>query len=89
MLMGPKHLWNLHENNFLKFSITLKEKNLKMPLLVICETLEVFVNTLTVNDKYPLWSCENLLLPSQMQLSKNRKSFFSIFCFISRIYIKF
>ena len=33
------------------------------------EILGVFVNTLTVDDKYPLWDCENLQFPIQMQLS--------------------
>ena len=31
--------------------------------------MEVFVNTLTVNYKYPLPDCENLPFPIQMQLS--------------------
>ena len=43
----------------------------KMSLLVICEILRAFVNTLTVNGKYPFRNCENLKLPIQMQLSKN------------------
>ena len=47
----------------------------KMSLLVICEILRAFVNTLTVNGKYPFRNCENLKLPIQMQLSKKRKFF--------------
>ena len=45
----------------------------KMSPLVIYEILWAFVNTLTNNNKYPLWNCENLPLPIQMQLSKTAK----------------
>ena len=41
-----------------------------MFLLVMWETLGLFVNTLTVNNKDPFRNCENLPLPIQMQLSK-------------------
>ena len=52
----------------------------KMSPLLIGEILEVFVNTLTADDKCPLQDCENLPLPIQMQLSEKRKTFF-IFLF--------
>ena len=41
---------------------------LKVSILVLGETLEVFVNTLTVDGKYPVQDCENLQVPIQMQL---------------------
>ena len=41
----------------------------KMSPLVLGEILGVFVNTLTVDGKYPLQGCENLQLPIQTQLS--------------------
>ena len=47
----------------------------KMSLLVICEILRGFVNTLTADDKYPLRNCENLPLPIEIQLSKKLKTF--------------
>ena len=47
----------------------------KMSLLVICEILRVFANTMFADDKYPLENCENLLLLIQMELSKKRKTF--------------
>ena len=50
---------------------------------VLGEMLEVFVNTLRVDGKYPVQGCENLQLPIQMQLSGKRKTVFSIFCSIS------
>ena len=46
-----------------------------MLLLVICEILAVFANTLAANDKYPLWNCENFSLSIQRQLSKKRSAF--------------
>ena len=36
----------------------------------------MFRNTLTANDKYPLWDCEGLLSPIEMQLSLKPKTFF-------------
>ena len=44
-----------------------------MPLLVICEILGHFVNTLTPDDKYSLRNSEPLLQPIQTQLSKKQK----------------
>ena len=41
----------------------------KTSLLVKYETLGVVPNTLTADDKYPVWDCENLLLSIQRQLS--------------------
>ena len=47
----------------------------KMSLLVICEILGVFADTMSADDKYPYTNCENLLLLIQMELSKKRKTF--------------
>ena len=46
-----------------------------MSLLVICEILGHFVNTLTADDKYYLRNSEKLLKPIQMQLSKKLTKF--------------
>ena len=54
---------------FLSFSVKLIWK---MSPLVLGEMLEVFVNTLPVDGKYPVQSCENLQLPIQIQLSEKR-----------------
>ena len=43
---------------------------------VFGEMLEVFVNTLRVDGKYPVQGCENLQLPIQMQLSEKRNTLF-------------
>ena len=44
--------------------------------------LGVFVNTVTVDDKYPVRDAENLQFPIQIQLSQKRKTFFSVFFFL-------
>ena len=51
----------------------------KISPLVIGEVLEVFVNALTADDKYPDQDCKNLLLPIQMQLSEKPKTFSEFF----------
>ena len=61
-----------------------------MSLLVICEILGAFVNTLTNEDKYPLQKCGNLWLTIQMQLPKKRKTcsdFFGPFWYLYQILI--
>ena len=42
-------------------------------LLVVSETLLLFVNTLTADDKYFVCIRQKLLQPTQMQLSKKQK----------------
>ena len=41
--------------------------------------LGVLVNTMTADGKYPIQDCENLQLPIEMQLSKNRKTLSQFF----------
>ena len=50
-----------------------------MSPLVISEILEVFVNTLTADDKYPVQDCENLPLLIQMQLSEKLETLSQFF----------
>ena len=45
-----------------------------MSPLVLGEILQVFVNTLIADDKYPIQDCENLQLPIKMHLSEKRKT---------------
>ena len=45
------------------FSLLWGEMICKMSPLVKFEILNLFVNTLTVDDKYPVQDCENLLVP--------------------------
>ena len=45
-----------------------------MSPLVLGESLRVFLNTLTADDKYPGQDCENLPRPIQMEFSEKRKT---------------
>ena len=56
--------------------------------LVLGEILRLFVNLLTVDDKYRVQDCENFPLRIEMQLSEKRKNFSEFFFSISGIYIK-
>ena len=46
-----------------------------MFLLVICQILGLFVNTLTVDDNYSLCYRKNLQQATQIELSKKQKTF--------------
>ena len=61
---------------FFSFSVNFIRK---MSPLVLGEILGLFVNTLTADGKYPVQGCENLQLPSQMQLSQKPKYFSGFF----------
>ena len=50
-----------------------------MSPLVLDEFLGVFVNRLTADGKYPVQDCENLQLPTQMELSEKRQSISQFF----------
>ena len=52
-----------------------RQLNCKKSLLVICKILRLFVNTLSVLDKYSLPNREYLTQPIQMQLSVKLKIF--------------
>ena len=45
-----------------------------MSLLVICEMLGLFVNTLNSDEMYYLLNSENMQQPIHMQLSKKQKN---------------
>ena len=51
----------------------------KISPLLKFETLWVFVNTLTADDKCPVWDCENLQFRIQMQLYQKEKTFYQLF----------
>ena len=55
------------------------EKICKISPLWKFEILDVFVNTLTADAKYPVWDCENMQFPIQMHLSWKQKIFSEFF----------
>ena len=57
--------------------ITMKAIESEKFLLVICEISRLFVNTLTVDDKYSLLNTDNLTQAIHMILSQNQKKTFS------------
>ena len=75
MVTRPKHFQNLHDSSLIKFFNHSERLISKMSLLVICEILEPFVNTLTANDKYFL--CYRKILSQQIpiQLPNKQKTF--------------
>ena len=60
----------------------------KKSLLLICQILGLLVNTLTGDEKCPVFHSDNLTIPIQMKLSQKEKKI-SIFCGIFEISIKF
>ena len=50
-----------------------------MSLLLACQFWGQFLNTLTVNEKYPVLNRDTLTMPIQMQLSQKEKTFSLIF----------
>ena len=77
--------WKLFYHNFSSLRDRL---TCKMSASVICESLGLFVNTLTADDKYFLCNRENLRQPVQMQLSQ-KQFFLWTCCWFSEFYIKF
>ena len=53
----------------------------KKSVLVTCQILGLFVNTLIANGKYSLLNRDNLLQHPQMQLSQKQKTFSAFFFF--------
>ena len=51
----------------------------KESLLVTCEILRLFVNTLTTDDKYSLLNRGNLMQHIQMHLSQKQKAFSQLY----------
>ena len=59
--------------------ITAKSIELEKFLLLTCKILGLLVNTLATDEGYPILNRDNLMIPSQMQLSQKTKNIFSIF----------
>ena len=66
------HLYHIH------WSLPSQLSWKKSPLLT-CQILGLLVNTLAVDEKYPVLNRDNLTIPIQMQLSQKQKTFSQIF----------
>ena len=61
------------------FFISLRHPDLENISFSNVLNLSVLRNTLSANDKHPVWAFENLLSPIQMTLSLKRKAFVDSF----------
>ena len=61
----------------------------KKSVLVRRKALELFVNTLTADDKYSLLNRDNLAEPIRTQLSQKQKTFSQFFLCIFEMCIKY
>ena len=79
----PHQLYHIHWS-------LLSQLSWKESLLLTCQILGLFVNTLAADEKYPLLNRENLTIPFQMQ-SWKWKSFSQFFAAfpISRLNFKY
>ena len=69
---APQHFYHISASVFKKITP-------KISLIVICEILGLFVNTLTGDDNYCFRNKEHLRQPIQMQLPKKQKRFSEFF----------
>ena len=51
----------------------------RMSLLLTCQILELLVNTLVADEKYPVLNRDNLTIPIQIQLSQKQKTVSLVF----------
>ena len=58
-------------------------------MLVLCKILRLFVNTLTIGDKYSLLNRTDLTEPIKIQLSRKQKTFSQFFAAIWKSTLNF
>ena len=61
----------------------------KKSVLVRCKALQVFVNTLTADDKYSPLNRDNLTQPIRTQLSQKQQAFSEFFLAFSKCTLNF
>ena len=70
----PKHIGNLHASALIIFFIIVREVDFEWSPQVLGEILGLFFKILTADGKCPVWDCENLPLPIQIQISKQQQN---------------
>ena len=70
----PKHIGNLLASALIIFFIIVREVDFEWSPQVLGEILGLFFKTLTADGKCPVWDCENLPLPIQIQISKQQQN---------------
>ena len=71
----PKHCWNLHCSPFIPILYKYRRKWVGKHVLVICEVLRLFRNTLTADHMYFGYRWEKFLEQDQMVWSEKQKTF--------------
>ena len=71
----PKDFWNLRQSTFIKFIDQFLVNWVGKSLPYWHAKLVLLVNTLAVNEKYPVVNRDNLTISIQMQLSKEDEVF--------------
>ena len=80
MVNGLKHCCNMHDGTFTIFIDHCEHNSVKKKsVLVLCNILILFVNTLTADEKYSLLNRENLTQPIQILLSQKQNTFYQFF----------
>ena len=79
---SSKHRYHIHWSRTRKLSW-------KKSLLLTWEILGMLVNTLAVDEMYPLLNRVNLTIPIQMQLSQKQKTFSQFFAAFLKCRLKF
>ena len=69
---ASQHFYHIH------WSLT-RKLSWKNSLLLTCQILVLLVNTLDVDERYPVLNRDNLTIPIQMQLSQKKKTFSQFF----------
>ena len=69
---ASQHFYHIH------WSLT-RKLSWKNSLLLTCQILVLLVNTLDVDERYPVLNRDNLTIPIQMQLSQKHKTFCQFF----------
>ena len=78
-LWSQTPLESAREHFYHIFSLLWWKLSWKISLLVICEIIGLFVNTMSVDDKYFICNSENLPQTIQMQLCKMQKKILKFF----------
>ena len=76
------HLYQIHWSMAMKLCS-------KESLLLTCQILGLFVNTLATDEKYLVLNRENLRIPIQMQLSRKKKLFSEYFAAFFKFKLNF
>ena len=84
-----KHCWNLHRSTFIIFIGCWERNCVRKSLSYWHAKTSDCLLTLAADEKCLVLHRDNLTIPIQMELAQKQKNFFSIFCSLFEIYMKF